>query len=146
MNEELQATNEELRTMNEQLHERSADLDLVNGRLHSILAGLPGAVVVVNRALEVEVWSRRAEELWGLRSDEALGRPFLKLDFGLPVERLQQPIRDSLDGGGGRRQSLTLDGVDRRGRPLLCEVTVAPLGHEAGGREVLLHMEEKGGG
>ena len=88
MNEELQSTNEELQTINEEARERSDQLGELNGFLESILTSLRSAVAVVDRDLHVRKWSRRAEDLWGLRADEVLQKNFLNLDIGLPVDRL----------------------------------------------------------
>src|SRR3954452_20903959 len=117
MNEELQSTNEELRSMNDQIQQRSDEFVQVNTHLHSMLGSLSAAVVVLNLALEVELWSDKAQELWGLRRDEVQGEPFLSLDIGLPVETLAQPIRDCLDSGP-RGTVVLLLGVNRRGPPI----------------------------
>ncbi len=94
--------------------------------------------------LTVELWSDQAQDLWGLRADEVQGQPFLALDIGLPVERLAAPIRDCLDGDGKPHSSpLLLDGVNRRGRSIQCQMTCTPLSN---GTEtvsgVILLMEE----
>jgi two-component system CheB/CheR fusion protein len=142
MNEELQSTNEELRSMNDQLQQRSDDFRHVNTHLHSILGSLRAAVVVLNTDLVVEIWSDKAQELWGLRGEEAQGKPFLSLDIGLPVESLAQPIRDCLDSGP-RGTGILLDGVNRRGRPIHCQVTCTRLGEGPGPvNGVILLMEE----
>ena len=67
MNEELQSANEELQTMNEELRVRTDEVAHVNALLESILASLPGGVVVLDADLLVLMWSRQAEDLWGLR-------------------------------------------------------------------------------
>jgi two-component system CheB/CheR fusion protein len=141
MNEELQSTNEELRSMNDQLQQRSDELRLVNSHLHAILGGLRAAVVVLNADLRIEVWSVKAQELWGLRGEEAEGQPFLSLDIGLPVEKLEKPIRDCLDSGP-RGTELLLDGVNRRGRPIRCQVACTRLGEGPGPPGIILLMEE----
>jgi len=141
MNAELQASNEELRTVNDQVEVRSEELERVNLHLHAILGGMRAAVVVLSANLEVEVWSEKAQELWGLRGDEALGQPFLSLDIGLPVEEMREPIRRCLDGGSqGVRE--TFDGVNRRGRAIRCQVTCTPMGNGAAPYGVILLMEE----
>jgi two-component system CheB/CheR fusion protein len=146
MNEELQSTNEELRSMNDQVQVRSQDLRRVNTHLHSILGSLRAAVVVLNAELKVEVWSEKAQELWGLRGGEVQGQPFLGLDIGLPVESLRDPIRDTLASGRPYGVQVTLDGVNRRGRPLTCEITCTPLIDGPGPAGVILLMEEVAGG
>jgi two-component system CheB/CheR fusion protein len=141
MNEELQSTNEELRSMNDQLEERSQDLRRINLYLHSILSGLSSAVVVLDRDLEVEIWSDKAQELWGLRDDEVRGQPFLSLDIGLPLERLREPILQCLNSGP-RGTEVVLDGVNRRGRSFRCEVACTRLGDGEEPSGVILLMEE----
>ncbi|MFL6195335.1 MAG: CheR family methyltransferase [Thermoanaerobaculia bacterium] len=144
MNEELQSTNEELRGMNDQIQLRSEELDRVNRYLQTILASLRAAVVVVDRGLQVKVWSEKAEELWGLRSDEARGQPFLDLDIGLPVQELGQSIRDCLAGQGERE--VAVDSVNRRGKSFRCRVRCSPLVGERGVEGGVLLMEELAAG
>jgi two-component system CheB/CheR fusion protein len=142
MNEELQSTNEELRSMNDQIQNRSDELRLVNIHLQSILGSLRAAVVVLNADLKVELWSDKAQELWGLRGAEVQGQPFLSLDIGLPVEKLAQPIRDCMISGPNGN-GILLDGVNRRGRPIHCQVTCTRLGEGPGPvNGVILLMEE----
>jgi two-component system CheB/CheR fusion protein len=85
MNEELQSTNEELQTINIELRERSEELIRANAFLNSILTGLRVGVVVVDRQLKVLEWNRRMEDMWGLRTNEVLGRSILDLDIGLQI-------------------------------------------------------------
>jgi two-component system CheB/CheR fusion protein len=141
MNEELQSTNEELRTMNDQLEERSQDLRRANVYLHSILSGLRAAVVVLGRNLEVEVWSDKAQELWGVRPEEVQGQPFLSLDIGLPLERLREPILQCMNSGP-RGTEVVLDGVNRRGRSFRCQVACTRLGDDKDAAGAILLMEE----
>src|SRR5258706_6190724 len=108
MNEELQSTNEEQRSINDQLQDRSEELDRVNVYLRSLLASLRSAVVVLDQDLRVEIWSDKAQELWGLRGDEVQGKAFFELDIGLPVDQLRQPLLDCLDSGP-RGTELLLD-------------------------------------
>ncbi len=141
MNEELNSSNEELHTVNEEMGLRGAELDELNGFLTSILAGLHGAVVVVDADLAVQVWSEKAHDLWGLRADEVTGRHFLNLDIGLPVDRLRPPIRACL-AGESPEEAVALDATNRRGRAICCRVTCTPLRSRSGDiRGVILIME-----
>jgi two-component system CheB/CheR fusion protein len=146
MNEELQSANEELQTMNEEFRNRTDELNQVNGFLESILTSMRGAVVVVDPDLRVQVWSTRAEDLWGLRANEVEGKNFLNLDMGLPVDQLKNPIRACLSNENDHH-STTLAAINRRGKSIQCRVTCTPLFHnsERDIRGVILLMEELDG-
>ncbi|MBK8020964.1 MAG: PAS domain S-box protein [Chloroflexi bacterium] len=143
MNEELQSANEELQTMNEELRRRTDDLDEVNGFLESILTSMGGAVVVVDQDVHVQVWSEKAEDLWGLRDNEAVGRNFLNLEIGLPVEGIKGTIRAILSGEK-KSDSIQLEATNRRGKRIQCKVTCTPLLNSGADpiRGVILLMEE----
>jgi two-component system CheB/CheR fusion protein len=126
MNEELQSTNEELGTINDELRDRAVQLDDLNAFLERILGSIRSAVIVVDRDLRVDVWNHQATDLWGLRSNEVQGAHLLGLDIGLPVEQLKGPIRACLAGDGDRHE-LRLSARNRRGQPIACSVTCAPL-------------------
>jgi two-component system, chemotaxis family, CheB/CheR fusion protein len=125
MNEELQSTNEELQTANEELRLRGDELNQVNGFLESILSSMPDGVVVLDNELRILAWNHRAEDLWGLRSDEVRGKHFLNLDIGLPVLELTQPIRACLSDS--TNQERTIDALNRRGKRLAVQVTCSRL-------------------
>jgi two-component system, chemotaxis family, CheB/CheR fusion protein len=74
----------------------------------------------------VQVWNHRAEDLWGLRQDEAVEHHLLSLDIGLPVEQLAGPLRTVLSGSSGREHAM-LEAVNRRGRTIACVTTILPL-------------------
>jgi two-component system CheB/CheR fusion protein len=126
MNEELQSTNEELETINDELRDRTADLNQVNDFLEAILTSLGIGVAVVDRQQRVQVWNHRAEDLWGVRQDEAVEHHLLSLDIGLPIERLAGPLRTVL-GGSSEREQAVLEAVNRRGRTIECTTTILPL-------------------
>src|SRR5262249_13730240 len=119
MNEELQSTNEELETINDELRERTAELNEVNEVLEAILTSLGRGVAVLDSQQRVQIWNNRAEDLWGLRRDEALDHHFLSLDIGLPSEELAAPLRAVLSGSS-ERESRELEAVNRRGRAIVC--------------------------
>jgi two-component system CheB/CheR fusion protein len=126
MNEELQTTNEELSTVNAELRTRTAEVDAANRFLEAVLRTIQAAVVVVSPDLRVQAWNAGAEELWGLRADEVVGKHFLTLDIGLPVDELRPRIRDCL-AGETDVDDVVIDAVNRRGRAVRCHVTVSPL-------------------
>ncbi|GLY16000.1 chemotaxis protein CheR [Kineosporia sp. NBRC 101677] len=132
MNEELQSMNDELQFSNTELRERTDEVSRLNGFMEMVLTALQAGITVVNRDLQVQVWNSRAEELWGVRQEEAVGQHLLNLDIGLPMERLRPLIRQVLAGdgsgeGGGEQASVTVDAVNRRGRGVRVTVTVSPL-------------------
>jgi two-component system CheB/CheR fusion protein len=161
-NEELQSTNEELETMNEELHSTNDELQSINDQLQdssdernaatafleAVLTSLRAAVAVINRDLQVLVWNRQAEDLWGLRSEEAVGQHFLNLDIGLPAERLRPIIRSTLNqptDNGTTAVDLQLQAVNRRGRSITVRVVCTPLtgpDHKVSG--VVLVVEQDG--
>jgi two-component system CheB/CheR fusion protein len=139
-NEELQSTNEELETLNEEARSSNEEMESVNEelrvqaeqassyRLHleSVLRALNGGVIVIDPRHTVQGWNRWSENTWGLRAEEVIGTGFDALDIGLPVHRL----RDHLTAVQNGRQDYAdqvLEGVDRRGRAILCQVRILPL-------------------
>jgi two-component system CheB/CheR fusion protein len=140
MNEELQATNEELATLNEELRRRSSDLDRSNELMESVLGEIEVAVVVVDRDLDVEAWSERAEDLWGLSAEKAVGKHLLELEIGFPLEELREPVLRCLTDSSGHE--VTADVVSRLGNPIRVRVSCAPLLDGDGARGAILVMEE----
>ncbi|MCL1469043.1 PAS domain-containing protein [Argonema galeatum] len=110
MNEELQSSNEELHTTNEELCLRTDEFNRVNIFLDAVLTSLRIAMVVLDTRLGVQLWNNTAEDLWGLRSDEAIGRFFFDLDIGLPVEQLRVLTR-TCQNGKWEEQQVVLDAV-----------------------------------
>ncbi|XVQ82951.1 CheR family methyltransferase [Microbispora siamensis] len=132
MNEELQSSNDELQQINETLNARTLELDRANQFVASVVRSVGDVVVVLDRDLRVLLWSPGAEELWGLRADEAHGRDLPSLDIGLPLGPLLPGMRRVLDGepaAGGQGDPASVEAVNRRGRPVRLAVTLAPL-HE----------------
>jgi two-component system, chemotaxis family, CheB/CheR fusion protein len=142
MNEELQSTNEELQTTNVELRQRSDELNTVNAFLESILTSLRGGVAVVDTDFKVLVWNVQAQDLWGMRPDEAVGRHLLGLDIGLPVEQLKQPMRECLSGVC-QFTEMEIEATNRRGRTIRCRVTCSPLlGPQQVVRGAIVMMED----
>jgi two-component system CheB/CheR fusion protein len=121
-NEELQSTSEELETMNDEMRQRTGELSDANAFLKTILGNLSLAVVVVDREFCVLTWNHRAEDLWGLHSDEVVGQSFLGLEIGLPVEQMKMPIRAILEEKENGCE-INLPAVIRRGKTIQCRVT-----------------------
>jgi two-component system CheB/CheR fusion protein len=145
MNEELQSTNEELETINEEMRQRTAELNQVNDFLESILTSMRVGVMVVGSNMQIEAWNVRAEDLWGLRSEEVEGQHFMNIDIGLPLDKLKQSIRNCLNGQKDY-QEVSLEATNRKGRKIECRVVCTPLKSKADGiRGAILLMEERDG-
>ncbi len=144
-NEELHSANEEMRTLNDELNERSTELNRLNTYLRSVLSSVRAGVAVLDHDLKVSLWSRQAEEMWGLRAEEVQDRNFLNLDMGLPVEQLK-PLMKALQTGGSTYEELALEATNRRGRPIRCRVRGTPLGETPKDIQgIVLLMEEQPG-
>jgi two-component system CheB/CheR fusion protein len=126
MNEELQSTNDELQTINDALRERTTELDRVNEFLESILTSLRAGVIVLDMQMRVLAWNRGAEELWGVRRDEAEGEHLLNLDIGLPVAELRPVVRAALSDGTFIEE-VKVVAVNRRGREVHIRVVCSSL-------------------
>ncbi|MEO3814879.1 CheR family methyltransferase [Sphaerisporangium sp. B11E5] len=134
MNEELQSSNDELQLINDTLNARSKDLTRANTFVAAVVRSLGDAVTVVDDQLRVLMWSPGAEDLWGLRADEATGRHLAALDIGLPMEKIITDPRRSVSGlaaaDGHRTGRITVDAVNRRGRPTRLCIDVFTLHEE----------------
>jgi two-component system CheB/CheR fusion protein len=122
MNEELQSTNDELHTINDALRERSIELDDARSFAAALVNSIHLGLAVVDREMRVLVWNRGCEELWGLRSDETRGRTLTSLDIGLPVDRVR-PLIGNAFVDPGNPSEVSVDAVNRRGRPTQVRVT-----------------------
>ena len=126
MNEELQSTNEELHAINDELRLRSLDLNRVNTFMTSILSNLKSGVAVLDNDMVVQIWSDKAEDMWGIRSDEAVGSHLLTLDIGLPLEQIKSEVRAVTSAEADFRE-VTLSATNRRGRQVACQVSLSRL-------------------
>jgi two-component system CheB/CheR fusion protein len=126
MNEELQSANEELETTNEVLRQRTQELTQVSQFLEAILSSLQGGVIVVDQGMQVHAWNPQSAELWGLRTDEVVGKNLATLEFGLAMERIYPLLRACLTGASPLEE-ITLDAFNRRGKAIVCKVTCTPV-------------------
>ncbi|MER6689609.1 CheR family methyltransferase [Streptomyces minutiscleroticus] len=142
-NEELQSGNEELETMNEEMRIRTDELDEARAFLEAVLTSIAAGVVVLDKDLRVRSWNKGAADLWGLRPEEVLDRPFFDLEFGLPTRELRGTVQRCLDDGR-RAEPALVPAVNRLGRRIGCSVLCSPFdGHNGG---VVLLMEEERSG
>jgi two-component system CheB/CheR fusion protein len=126
MNEELQSTNDELRISNDELQHRTVDARVANTHLHAIVSSLPAAVVVVGPDLVIQLWSPKAEDLWGVRASEVTGKSFLAIDIGLAVTEVGALLKKAIEHERDE-QIAVIKAVNRRGRAIECEVRCMPL-------------------
>lgn len=133
--------------MNEELRNRSGELSDLNVFLETILSTVGLAVAVLDREQRVQIWNGQARELWGLTPDEVEDRHLLALDFGLPVERLKNELRQALTGAA-EREEVVVEATNRRGRTFACRVSMLPLRQTNDGivNGVILMMEDAGDG
>jgi two-component system CheB/CheR fusion protein len=127
MNEELQSMNDELQISNEALREQQEEVDRLNKFMSAVLGSMNSGVAVVNGDMRILAWNARAEDLWGIRADEAVGEHLFNLDIGLPLEALRQPLKQLLSGADGEPVQVDLDALNRRGRALKVRVTLSGL-------------------
>jgi len=139
-NEELQSTNEELETLNEEARSSNEEIESVNEELRvqaeqatsyrlyleSVLRSMNGGIIVIDRKHQIQSWNRWSENAWGLRSEEVLGTSFDLLDIGIPIQQFGDDLADVRTG---RKEQVEreIEGVDRRGRAILCRVRISSL-------------------
>jgi len=140
MNEELQSTNEQLQTVNDELRERTDDLNRTTDFTESILASISAAVFVVDETLTIRVWSAPAQDLWGMRSGEVVGTKLSKLDCGLPVADVIDPIQEAMIRTTPT-DPVEVDALDRRGRSIRCRIRCMPVRVPDGMRGVVVLTE-----
>lgn len=119
--------------MNDELTRRTMQLDESNAFLEAVLSANGTGVAVVDAEQHVQLWTPVAEDLWGLRADEAVGRHLMSLDIGLPVDALRAPLRRCL-AGEAEAQTLEVAATNRRGKTITCGVRC--LGLNVGGPAV----------
>jgi two-component system CheB/CheR fusion protein len=141
MNEELQSMNDELQFSNEALRDRQDEVDRLNRFMTSVLGSMNAGVAVVDGDMRVLAWNTRAEDLWGVRSDEAMGEHLMNLDIGLPVEQLRQPLRAQLTDGDAGPQMSMIEAVNRRGRQVQLRVTISRIVDHEPSASAMLVME-----
>ena len=139
-NEELQSTNEELETINEESRSSNEEMESANEELRiqaqqavsykvyleSVLRSMELGVAVIDDKHIVRSWNRWSENAWGLRAEEVVGTSFEALDIGFPVHLLRDGLL-AVQSGREEFFEQALEGIDRRGRAILCCVRVAPL-------------------
>jgi two-component system CheB/CheR fusion protein len=150
-NEELQSTNEELETLNEEARSSNEEMESVNEELRiqaeqassyrlyleSVLRSIDGGIIVIDQKHAIQSWNRWSENVWGLRAEEVNGTSFEELDIGLPVHLLRESIA-AVQTGREEQTEQVVEGMDRRGRRILCRVTLSGLLDESRDRHGLV--------
>ena len=130
--------------MNDELRVRTDEANDANTYLSSIVNGVSVGVVVVDDKQIVRTWNLIAEEMWGLRATEVIGRVFFDLDIGLPVDGLRRQL-DTASEHDGELDDVIVDAINRRGRAVQCRVRFTPL-HGSERPAVVMLIEEVSGG
>lgn len=130
-NEELESTNAELRLLTQQV-------EGPNKILQSVLATLKHGVIVLDASSHVRVWNQKAEQLWGCRVDEVMGKPFFDLDIGLPLNDLSEHFKQAQQG---QAVETLVPAINRLGRHFNCEVKIKPLDARHKGGMLVLTLE-----
>lgn len=139
-NEELQSINEELETLNEEARSSNEEMESVNEELRvqaeqaakyrthleSVLRSMNGGIIVIDHKNQIQSWNRWSENIWGLRAEEVVGTSFDALDVGVPMGQLRSAM-SRVKSGAEEQVDQELEGVDRRGRRILCRVRVTEL-------------------
>ena len=97
--EELQAANTELGALNSELEGRTGELNRLDAYHRSLVNSLEYGVVVLDRQGVVTTWNETAEQLWGLRAEQAAGRPFFALPIGEIAQRAQRAFEQVVKSG-----------------------------------------------
>jgi two-component system CheB/CheR fusion protein len=145
-NEELQSTNEELETLNEEARSSNEEMESVNEELRiqaeqassyrlyleSVLRSMDGGIIVLDQKHMIQSWNRWSENAWGLRAEEVTGTSIDALDIGLPVHLLREAMT-MVQNGREEQIEQIVEGMDRRGRQIICRITISGLLDETGG-------------
>jgi two-component system, chemotaxis family, CheB/CheR fusion protein len=141
LNEELQSTNEELETMNDELRLRTSELNAANDFMDVVMSSMRNGMIVTDAELHVQHWNTRAEDLWGLRPYEVVGKTVTKLDIGLELKKLEKAFVECLEGEREFDERV-VQAVNRRGRTIDVRITCTRLMSNNTPRGLLIMMEE----
>ncbi len=129
--EMLETLGAELQLVNQTLERERHELGAARGLLAAIVSAVPFGVWVVDAELVVRLWNGRASEIWGVDSENAVGRALVALGIVFPVGELEASICAAVQRGEGNRYvTAAVSACD--GRTLSCHVTVTRLGHDRG--------------
>jgi len=118
---------------------RDRELLETNAILSTLIESAPIAVVMVDKDANVELWNHRAEEIFGWKREEVLGK-------GLPYvpEDKVNELRENLSQGLSSQQSLRLEleRVTKKGKTIYLHEYVTPISNESGESDKLMLLIE----
>jgi two-component system CheB/CheR fusion protein len=123
----MESVNEELRIQAEQASSYRLHLE-------SVLRAMNGGIIAIDARHAIQSWNRWSENTWGLRAEEVMGSSLEALDIGVPVHQLRDALA-AVQNGREEQAEKILEGVDRRGRRILCRVRVSGQLDEQGGNQ-----------
>jgi two-component system CheB/CheR fusion protein len=94
--EELQSSNEELTTLNEEMQNRNTELGIANNDLLNLLANANITVVMVDNEARIRRFTPPAQELLGLRPDDA-GRRIAQIRGAVEVNNLEEIVLETIE-------------------------------------------------
>jgi two-component system CheB/CheR fusion protein len=142
MNEELQSTNDEIIQKNTQLNDFISQTEATNRFMDSVFSSVEAGILVADPNLVIRMWNARAEDLWGVRPDEAVGKRLRDLDIGLPVKDIEDRMKAFLGGDSGEK-NIEIKAVNRKGKTFRCKITFNHQVDQDNKRKgVILLMEE----
>jgi PAS domain S-box-containing protein len=109
-----------------QLHLKALELDRLRTFNENILESLDDGLLVVNLNDRVMRWNTALEQVYGLTSEEASGRPLGEVFDGPFVEAIRAARRDTPEGATLSRIPLPARGI-HAGRNLIVNAAVVPL-------------------
>ena len=125
--EELQAANAELAALNAELEERGVELARLDTYHRGVVNSVEQGMVVMDKLGVVRTWNHAAERMWGLRSEQVVGRDFFSLPLAALVQRARPAFQRMLATGETQqleRVPYTIPGgAERLGRLRLVPIT-----------------------
>jgi two-component system CheB/CheR fusion protein len=97
--EELQAANAELAALNSELEDRGAELARLDGFHRGVVNAMDDGLLVIDRHGVIRTWNHTAERMWGLRSEQVVGRELFTLPLGELVQRARPAFERLLATG-----------------------------------------------
>ncbi len=127
-NEELRSSNEELETTNDELKDRTEQLDLINTYNKAIIQSMNQSLVVLSKNGTVTTWNPAAEEMFGIKEEDAIGSSFfaLKTDPCFMTGELMPQIRQVIESRKNYHER-TLECSTSSGEKLFLVFTIVPL-------------------